>query len=39
MDYYLFTDHEGMEGWVSLVGLPTEDIDPRSGHMSAVDQA
>jgi len=25
MDYYSFTDSEGMEGWVGLVGWPITD--------------
>jgi len=28
IDYYSFTDPEGMEGWVSLVGWPTADTLP-----------
>jgi len=28
VDYYSFTDPEGMEGWVGLVGWPTADALP-----------
>jgi len=29
MDYYSFTDPEGMEGWVGLVGRPIADTLPK----------
>jgi len=35
MDYYSFTDPEGMEGWVGLVGWPIADTVPRKcSHVS-----
>ena len=36
MDYYSFTDPEGMEGWVGLVGWPMADMLPT---MSTIVQA
>jgi len=42
MDYYSFTDPEGMEGWVGLVGWPIADALPTKwshvNHGSGVDQ-
>jgi len=42
MDYYSFTDPEGMEGWVGLVGWPITDALPTKwSHVnngSSVDQ-
>jgi len=43
MDYYSFTDPEGMEGWVGLVGWPIVDTLPTKwsmgvSHRSGVDQ-
>jgi len=42
MDYYSFTDPEGMEGWVGLVGLPIADALltkwSHVNHGSGVDQ-
>jgi len=42
MDYYSFTDPEGMEGWVGLVGWPIADALPTKwSHVvtSTMDQA
>jgi len=36
MDYYLFTNPKGMEGWVG-VGDPLQKLYPQSGHMSTID--
>jgi len=42
MDYYSFSDPEGMEGWVGLVGWPIADALPTKwshvNHGSGVDQ-
>jgi len=38
MDYYSFSDPEGMEGWVGLVGWPIADALPQSVHTSTMDQ-
>ena len=42
MDYYSFTDPEGMEGWVGLVSWPIADALPTKwshvNHGSGVDQ-
>ena len=42
MNYYSFTDPEGMEGWVGLVGWPIADALPTKwshvNHGSGVDQ-
>ena len=42
MDYYSFTDHRGMEGWVGLVCWPIADTLPKKwshvNHRSGVDQ-
>jgi len=42
MDYYSFTDHEGLEGWVGLVGWPIADTLSTKwshvNHRSGVDQ-
>jgi len=39
MDYYTFTDHDGMESWVGQIGWLIADTLPTSGHMSTTDQA
>jgi len=39
MDYYSFTNAEGMEGWVGLVGWSIVDTLPTNGHMSMIDKA
>jgi len=42
MDYYSFTDPEGMEGWVGLVSWPTADTLPTKwsyvNYRSGIDQ-